>query len=461
MLNSTVTHPGDSPGRRLTAAVQQTESPLTARELSKTYAAAERPWGRLATALLRRKEDDRVSKDSFHALKDVSFDLRQGESLGIIGLNGAGKSTLLQIIAGTLQPSSGEIRTKGRIAALLELGSGFNPDFTGKENVYLNASVLGLSKTEIDDKYEDVVSFADIGDFIHQPVRTYSSGMTLRLAFAVLANTDPDILIIDEALAVGDALYVQKCMRFLRSFKSTGNLVLVTHDVAAVQSLCDRCLWLSEGRLAADGSPKEVIDRYLAHVLAEQKLQDRTANPETSEPLSTSTRRASASPNAHDAGKTLFDLDAKELKRGGAEVEKVELTEAGKTIPVTGIRGGERVTLSIQIRATTAIRHPVIGFILRNRLGQDLFSENTYDYYRADPVKTEPGNLLVAAFSFHMPILPPGDYSITVAVAESEGGKFEVIHWVYDVMFVKSVSQSWSTGIVGIPMEKVEVNKHE
>ena len=190
--------------------------------------------------------------------------LKKGETIGIIGLNGSGKSTLLQLICGILSPTSGTVESKGRIAALLELGSGFNPEFTGRENVYLNGTVLGLSAKEIDAKFDDIAKFADIGEFINQPVKQYSSGMYVRLAFAVMANVDADILVIDEALAVGDMVFSQKCMRFLRKFKNNGTVFFVSHNSGAVVNLCDRAVWLDRGEIQAIGSAQYVSERYLA-----------------------------------------------------------------------------------------------------------------------------------------------------------------------------------------------------
>ena len=200
----------------------------------------------------------------FWALNDVSFEVKRGETVGIIGRNGSGKSTLLQIICGTLTPTSGTVQTYGRVAALLELGSGFNPEFTGRENVYLNAAVLGLSKEEVDARFDQIVAFADIGQFIEQPVNTYSSGMMLRLAFAVVAHVDADILIIDEALSVGDAFFTQKCMRFLRNFMKNGTILFVSHDTGAVVNLCSEAILLGGGQVIAAGTAKQVTEVYLA-----------------------------------------------------------------------------------------------------------------------------------------------------------------------------------------------------
>src|SRR3989441_3719469 len=201
----------------------------------------------------------------FWALRDVSFDIRRGETSCIVGENGSGKSTLLQIVAGILQPSAGTVSVKGRVSALLELGSGFNPEFSGRDNVYLNGSILGLSTKQIDQRFREIEQFAEIGDFINQPVKTYSSGMAVRLAFAVAINVDPEILLVDEALAVGDIYFRQRCMRKVHELRSRGITILfVSHAVADVKAIGDRVLWLDHGRLIDIGEPDRVVSRYLA-----------------------------------------------------------------------------------------------------------------------------------------------------------------------------------------------------
>jgi len=215
--------------------------------LSKCYHIYDQPHDRLKQIVLPRLGGfvgltPKQYYQEFWALRDVSFEVKKGETVGIIGRNGSGKSTLLQMICGTLNPTSGSIQTQGRIAALLELGSGFNPEFTGRENVYMNGAVLGLSREEIDARFDAIAAFADIGQFIEQPVKTYSSGMMVRLAFAVIAHVDADILVIDEALAVGDAFFTQKCMRFLRAFMKTGTVLFVSHDTGSVRNLCARAI---------------------------------------------------------------------------------------------------------------------------------------------------------------------------------------------------------------------------
>ena len=449
--------------------VLEEEFALKIENLSKTYTKtmsgsdARKNWKILLDHLLPQSQSKKgVFVEEFQALRNISFNLPKGESLGIIGLNGSGKSTLLQIVAGTLESTKGTSKAKGRVAALLELGSGFNPEFTGKENIYLNATILGLSQAEIDEKYQDIVTFADIGPFINEPVRTYSSGMSLRLAFGVMANVNPDILIIDEALAVGDAVFIQKCMRFLRDFKTRGNLILVTHDIAAVQSLCDRCLWLSEGKLQSDGTPKQVTELYLAHIFEQTGAQQKSDAKQSESSASPSCEaKEEEEERKHDYSRNAFSFNpnATSLGDGGAVVEQVEFTERKSNKQINSVSGGEEVSLIIRARVVRSIVHPVMGFIFRNRLGQDLFSENTYGTRGNAPEPVTKGDKLTATFWFCMPLLASGDYSLTVAVAEANDKQFDIHHWIHDAIFIKSTSSSWSTGLVGIPMNKVELKK--
>lgn len=251
---------------------------ISVKSVSKAYRIWDTPSGRLLSPLQEAfsellpealgqplAEKARRHYRDFHALRDISFEVRKGEAVGIIGRNGSGKSTLLQIIAGTLQPTTGSVKVNGRVAALLELGSGFNPEFTGRENVYLNGAVLRLSRTEIDAKFDSIAAFADIGDFIEQPVKTYSSGMQVRLAFAVAVSVEPEILIVDEALSVGDVFFQQKCFKRVHELLEKGvSLLFVSHDTAAVQNLCDRAILLKSGETVYEGPPEEAVSRYYA-----------------------------------------------------------------------------------------------------------------------------------------------------------------------------------------------------
>jgi lipopolysaccharide transport system ATP-binding protein len=235
-------------------------------DLSKCYQIYDRPQDRLKQMLARSR---RKYYREFWASRGVSFQVARGETVGIIGRNGSGKSTLLQMICGTLNPTSGSVRVNGKVAALLELGSGFNPEFTGRENVYMSAAIYGLTRDQVDSRFDKIAAFADIGDHIEQPVKNYSSGMYVRLAFAVIAHVDADILVIDEALAVGDAVFTQKCMRFIRSFKATGTLLFVSHDMNSVLNLCERVIWLHEGKLREAGPAKDIAENYLQYTLQE------------------------------------------------------------------------------------------------------------------------------------------------------------------------------------------------
>lgn len=411
----------------------------------------------------------------FKALDGISFEVRQGETIGIIGRNGSGKSTLLQMLCGTLTPTHGEIQTQGRIAALLELGAGFDPEFTGRENVYMNASVLGLSKPEIDARLEDILAFAEIGDFIDQPVKTYSSGMYVRLAFAVIAHVDADILVIDEALAVGDAFFVQKCMRFLRRFMEHGTVLFVSHDTAAVLSLCQRAIWLDHGKVVAEGRPKEVANAYLKAFFESNQgagsnstgTAERDQEQERLRPLPRDMRQdiINASPYRNDIEVFNFDPAAEGFGKGGAKIEEVLLHDSAGH-PLTWVVGGEEVTLSVSARVQPEhhLLRPIIGFYVKDRLGQTLFGDNTFLSYSHTPVEATAASTLHASFTFRIPILPHGDYSISVAIADGTQDDHVQHHWLHDALFFKSHSSSHSHGLVGIPMHNIHLqveNTHE
>ena len=399
----------------------------------------------------------------FWALKDVSFEIRKGETVGIIGRNGSGKSTLLQIVCGTLTPTSGGIQTHGRIAALLELGSGFNPEFTGRENVYMNASVLGLNNKQIDARFNDIAAFADIGDFIAQPVKTYSSGMMVRLAFAVIAHVDADILVVDEALAVGDAFFTQKCMRFLRNFMKTGTVLFVSHDTGSIKNLCNYALWLEKGQVMQRGAPKEVCELYLeAFYEAQQGASSTTRlrafkKPDNSIPLKDQRPESINSSNLrNDLQVFKFDPDAASFGMGGAQIHDVRLLDENENA-LAWIVGGEKVTLRIIIRAYQDLDSPIIGFIVKDRLGQALFGDNTFLSHPERRVPCQGGGALQADFVFFMPLLPAGEYSITIAIANGTQETHEQHHWIHDAVLFKSESSSVASGLIGIPMLDVKL----
>ncbi|HTT12242.1 MAG TPA: ABC transporter ATP-binding protein [Burkholderiaceae bacterium] len=439
--------------------------------VSKHYHIYERPEDRLKQALVPRLRrfvglGPRTYCRDFIALEDISFDVRRGETIGIIGRNGAGKSTLLQILCGTLAPSGGTVETRGRIAALLELGSGFNPDFTGRENVYLNAAVHGLTREEIEARFDGITTFADIGDVLDQPIKTYSSGMVMRLAFSVIAHVDADILIIDEALAVGDAYFTQKCMRFLRGFMNRGTVIFVSHDTGAVVSLCQRVVWLEHGRVKAVGEPRDLMNAYLAdyyrqlqgesdHVGARPRAQART----DADFRDARQDLTNASLLRNDIEAFRFKPDAACFGLGGASILDVTLCDADGH-PLAWCVGGEDVTLTIDVQVHEAMSSPIVGFLLKDRLGQYLFGDNTYLSYVTQPVAAPAGSTMRAAFGFRMPILPKGDYSFEVAVADGSQSEHVQHHWLHDALIIRSHSSSVSTGLVGIPMRTIELGVH-
>jgi len=432
--------------------------------VAKRYEIYDSPRDRLKQFILPRfrKLAGRASKQYFRefwALKDVSFEIKKGQTLGIIGRNGAGKSTLLQILCGTLAPTGGTVEVNGRVAALLELGAGFNPEFTGRENVYMNASVLGLSKEEIDRRFDRIAAFAEIGEFIAQPVKTYSSGMYLRLAFAVIAHVDADILIIDEALAVGDVFFVQKCMRFLRNFMEKGTILFVSHDTGSVVNLCNDAIWLQQGAVKSAGSPKEVSEQYLKEQFqAMQGNVDLPAGgtvdairPQVADFHDVRRDFINATTLRNDIEVFRFNPDAPAFGGGnGAFVHACLENMDGR--PLTWTVGGELVRLRLTARLANNLPHLVFGFFVKDRLGQSIFGDNTHLSFLDQPLFGLAGEDWLVDFTFRMPTMPAGDYSIDIAMGTGTQNEHVVQHWMHDaVTFVSHVSSN-HMGLVGIPM---------
>jgi len=428
---------------------------IQAEGLGKAYAIFKRPQDRLKQMLVRGR---RKYYDEYWALKDVSLTVRRGETVGLIGRNGSGKSTFLQLLCGTLTPTTGRIAVDGRVSALLELGAGFNPEFTGRENVYLAASVLGLATEQIHERYASITEFAGIGDFIEQPVKLYSSGMYARLAFAVAAHVDADIMIVDEILAVGDAAFTQKCMRFIHRFKERGTLFFVSHDTGQMVNLCDRVVWLDSGTVRAVGPSKDVCHDYLA---------DLYSGPDNADSFrigGSRKRGADAAPIQDSRAELLkssqhrneieifdFDLNAPWFGERGASIADVRLLDP-RHAPLTVVEGGEEIVLQVTCHAEKALFQPIVGFYVRDRLGQNLFGDNTYLTYRLDPLSVPAGSGFVTRFRFQLPYLPSGDFSITVAVAEGTQSDHVQHHWIEDALFFKVHSSHVVQGLVGIPM---------
>jgi len=437
-----------------------------------------RALGRPLAGIVGENLPERNFFRSYEALQPLDLVVLRGETVGVIGQNGSGKSTLLKLICGTVEPSSGEVTTNGRIGALLELGSGFNPEYTGRENVMLNASVLGLSQEETLERLDAILAFADLGDFIDQPIKTYSSGMAMRLAFAVIAHIDADILVIDEALAVGDVYFQQKCMRWLRKFRETGTVLFCGHDTSAVTNLCQKALWLHEGTLRMSGSGKEVAEAYTAfmhakaaglpdevgytpaysrraELVADDNVEGRTDSGDAVE----QPRKVVPEPPVDRP--VVFDWMSESSSFGtrAAIITQTSLTHEDGA-PLTWIEGGERVRLSLMASVQEDVESPIAGFIIKDRLGQAVSGTNTVTLNRPfEPLA--PGEKLRLDFDLRLPRLASGRYTITIAIADGTLDSHVQLHWVHDAI-VFDVHSRLSNGVIVAPdVSRVAITKLE
>jgi homopolymeric O-antigen transport system ATP-binding protein len=369
--------------------------------VSKLYPLYRRPSDRLREVLpfIGRK-----AHTDFWALRNVSFQVDKGEVLGLIGPNGSGKSTLLQIVSGILQPTSGRVLTRGRVAALLELGAGFNPEFTGRENVYLNGEIMGRSRREMSNAFPAIEAFAGIGNFMDRPVKEYSTGMYVRLAFATAIHVQPEILIVDEALAVGDAIFANRCIQKFEELRRQGVTVLfVSHDLGLVKRLSDRAILMLEGGIAAEGSPNDVVNRYVGFVL-ERQLGERTPDAEAT------------------AGGTFRHGD------GASRIQEVAILDDGGE-PRSTIPSGSAITVRVTARFTRDVSGPVVGILIRNRLGIDVFGTNTR-VERIDLGDFAEGDRLDIDFRLQC-LLTRQEYTLTVATQYGDGSSQD---WMDDAL---------------------------
>jgi ABC-type polysaccharide/polyol phosphate transport system ATPase subunit len=404
--------------------------------VSKYYALDNSQWMRM------RRVFSPVHRAGGHevcALRDVSFAVEEGEAFGIIGSNGSGKSTLLQIIAGILRPSSGSATVNGRCSTLLELGSGFAPEFTGRQNVFLNGTILGLSEEELHAKFESIRRFADIGEFIDQPIRTYSTGMVLRLAFAVIAHSDPRILIVDEALAVGDVAFRQRCMRRIHELRAAGVTILfVSHDTGDVKALCGRCLWLDKGVVRGLGEADDVVAGYLATTL--DRSQTTNASAVAAAPVTEVQQHAIAEPVA---GRHRFG-------NGAAEIGDIKLQfspDAGEGL------------LTLRIRGKRNLSAPIAGFLVRNRKGESIFGTNSArENHPLAPL--EPGDDRAIDFRITMPRLASGTYSVSAAVSDGSIGEFEVCDYIEDAVTFDVANARSVSGYMELPCSSVAIHRN-
>jgi ABC-type polysaccharide/polyol phosphate transport system ATPase subunit len=401
------------------------EIAISLKNVSKCFKRYERPIDRLKEMMVPSKG----YAQEFWALRDISFDVMKGETLGIIGRNGAGKSTLLQLICGTLTPTSGEVQVNGRISALLELGTGFNPEFSGRENIYMNGAVMGLSKAEVDERFDDVAAFADINDFMEQPVKTYSSGMYVRLAFASAIHVSPSILIVDEALAVGDMFFQAKCMTRMRRMMESGVTVLfVSHDTSSVKSLCQRGVFLENGELQEIGKASEVVDTYMSLVRGDMNQELKSGIPEHSnvenkKDINYKTTKIGNIPDANSEISKIFVSLDKEIELaagshrygdGGARVLDLKLLNSQR-IPVTQLEAREEFTIQTSILFDKSFPTFCFGYLIRDVKGIDIIGTVTSVEKVNMPAVTE-GEVYVVEMKVKQNILNSGIYTLTFAV---------------------------------------------
>lgn len=414
-------------------------SALGVENVSKQYRIYDRPADRLKESLTRGRM--RRHRE-FWALRDVSFEIQAGTTVGIIGQNGCGKSTLLQIISGTLTPTHGNVWSHGRIAALLELGAGFNPEFTGVENVFMNASLMGLSRKETLALFPDIERFAEIGQFIHQPVKTYSSGMYVRLAFAIAASVEPDILVIDEALAVGDAVFQHRCLRRINELHDRGCTVLfVSHDTNAVRALCDRAILLNAGRMIADGTPADVLNDYQRIVMERQEAYEvDTANAAGSGPERKTQSTVQYTYRHGDGTATIVETELCDTAE-----RRVEIVQTGTPLAAT-----------VSVRFEREVESPVIGFLIRNRLGIHAYGTNTKEQ-QIQLGTIQGGEVVSIRFAFGC-WLGIDDYSISFAVHSADGQSYD---WIDGALFFRVISATVVEGVANLNATATVVTKQE
>ena len=430
------------------------EIAIEVKGLSKCYQIYDQPGDRLKQFVLPRLQQLVAQPPikyyrEFWALRDVAFDVRKGETVGIVGRNGSGKSTLLQMIAGTLTPTSGIVKTHGRIAALLELGSGFNPEFTGRENVYLNGVLLGFTTQQISERFDEIAAFADIGEHIDQPVKTYSSGMFVRLAFSVVANLEPTIFIVDEALSVGDFIFQQKCANYMKNTLSGVTKILVSHDLAAISSMADRVLVLDEGKIAFFGDTQTGLAVY--QKVARASIEGRKLD-------------------ANSVGNSQQEGEERETEHDWLAIEHNQLSGTGRGLilkaywTINGmpfartIKKEELLSLVFIFEVMDALDSPIFGYQVQDRFGTVIFGGNTHDIsFEALPIS--PGIYRVA-ISVVWPQVAPGEYGVTLGVGNGSDSTAHVVEcWAHNIIILGSVQVDPVHGIFNNKIDGCDVRK--
>ena len=433
---------------------------IEVKDVTKVYRLYEKPIDRLKESLHPKHKS--YHKD-FYALNGLSFHVEKGQTVGIIGTNGSGKSTILKIITGVLTPTTGEVNVDGKISALLELGAGFNMDYTGIENIYMNGTMMGFTKKEMDEKLQDILDFADIGDFVHQPVKTYSSGMFVRLAFALAINVEPEILLVDEALAVGDVFFQAKCYRRMEEIRQNGTTILmVTHDMGSIIKYCDKVVLLNKGEFIAEGEPGRMVDLY-KKILANQmdSLREELENDfsggmeiEGSEKKVLSSKEAAAAHNGADAGlmkdKITINSDRTEYGDGRAEIFDLGLFDARGNLTNLLIKG-EMFTIKERIRFNEKLQNPIFTYTIRDKKGTDLSGTNTM-YEGADVKPVGPGDVYDVSFTQKM-TLQGGEYLLSMSCTGFEGEEHVVYHRLYNVANITVISNKNTVGVYDMESE--------
>ena len=413
-------------------------------DVSKLYKLYDKPSDRLKESLgLTRKK---LYKEHY-ALHNVSFDVKRGETVGIIGTNGSGKSTILKIITGVLNPSGGHVEIDGRISALLELGAGFNMEYTGIENIYLNGTMIGFSREEIDAKMQDILDFADIGDFVHQPVKTYSSGMFVRLAFAVAINIDPEILIVDEALSVGDVFFQAKCYKKFEDFKKMGKTILfVSHDLGSISKYCDRVVLLNRGKKLAEGTPKEMVSMYKRIMVNQDKAEEIAAHQMDMSSLEEDDEKEIKEAACEGQWKNHYNLnpDVDEYGNGAAEIEDFAIIDENGNY-TNAIVKGTRFRLKSKVKFKQDVHDPIFTYTFKNIQGVAITGTNTM-YEKKDVPLAKEGETYVATFEQDM-FLQGGEYLLSMSCTGFEGGEHVVYHRLYDVANITVISNKNTVGV--------------
>ncbi|MGG7151233.1 ABC transporter ATP-binding protein [Clostridium neonatale] len=398
--------------------------------LGKMYKLYDKPIDRL-------KESLGLIKKSLHhehyALNDISFEIKKGDTVGIIGTNGSGKSTILKIITGVLNPTTGTVEVNGRISALLELGAGFNPEYTGMQNIYLNGTMMGFTKEEIEAKVQEIINFADIGDFINQPVKTYSSGMFVRLAFAVAINIDPEILIVDEALSVGDVFFQAKCYKKFEDFKKEGKTILiVSHDLGSISKYCDKVILLNKGSKLAEGESKQIIDMY-KKVLVNQLDMDDSEKEKNNEELLVNQwkKKMVNNPNTIEYGNKMAEI-----------IDYCIMDNYGNLS--NNIQKGEVCVIKIKVKFNVPIKEPIFAFTIKDLKGTEITGTNTM-YEKVYVSNVEPGEIKEISFTQQMD-LQGGEYLLSLGCTGYQNGDFNVYHRLYDVCNITVVSNKNTVG---------------